>query len=305
MHSSSRRAFLSGRRLPRNPWEQFCQRLRRTVAGEFIEYKVDGAAGSGRVTVHETADVHHVRALCHEYGVVFCLEGLSMPMRFVEQSVIWVRPGKGMSRLSRIDDSDRWFVQPGCTLGDLVDAGFVRLGHLPRHLTVAAWLADRTLSDYATGCTHRSGLEHVSLLLGDGQSVHLGPFATQNTKPLKGLRLQQLVPALFRLAAGPEAAACLKSDFWPVRYRLDAIMPVSGHTQNLAHLCIGHGGDLGWVEWMVLNAGTTDPEQDRTACYSSDLVAEQGLDDAAVTLDWDIKAAFDPERVFPDYGQDL
>ena len=56
---------------------------------------------------------------------------------------------------------------------------------------------------------------------------------------------------------------------------------------------------------MVLNAGTTDPEQDRTACYSSDLVAEQGLDDAAVTLDWDIKAAFDPERVFPDYGQDL
>ena len=159
MHSSSRRAFFRGRRLPQTPWEEFCQRVRRTLTGEFIEFKVAGAAGSGRITVQDTADVHHVRALCHEYGVVFCLDGLSMPVRQPEQATVWVRPGKSMSQLSRIDEhSNRWFVQPGCTLGDLVDAGFESLSHLPRQLTVAVWLADRTLSDYVPGRTFRSGL---------------------------------------------------------------------------------------------------------------------------------------------------
>lgn len=306
MHSSSRRAFFRGRRLPQTPWEEFCQRVRRTLTGEFIEFKVAGAAGSGRITVQDTADVHHVRALCHEYGVVFCLDGLSMPVRQPEQATVWVRPGKRMSQLSRIDEhSNRWFVQPGCTLGDLVDAGFESLSHLPRQLTVAVWLADRTLSDYVPGRTFRSGLEHASLLLGDGESVHLGPFSAENTKPLRGLRLQQLVPALYRLAAGPQAKACLKAKFWPSRYRLDALMPDHGAPQNLAHFCLGHGGDLGWVEWVVLNRDTMDPAQDQAGCFSTDLVDAEGLREHAAELDWAVKDLFDPQRVFPDIGQDL
>lgn len=306
MESSSRRAFFRGRRLPQTPWEEFCQRLRRTVANEFIDYRVQDTAGSGRITVEDSTDIHHVRALCHAHGVVMCLEGLAMPARPRDQRVVWVRLGKGMSRLARLDDSsNRWFVQPGCTIGELRDAGFQRLDALPRHLTVAAWLADRTLSDYAIGATGQSGLEHVSLLLGDGQRVHLGPFSVDNTKPLEGLRLQQMVPALFSLASSAEARVCQDADFWPGRYRLDALMPVSGTTQNLAHLCLGHGGDLGWVEWVVLDADTLDARSGQTDSFSTGLVAQMGKRDAATMLDRQVKALFDPDAVFPVYGQDL
>lgn len=306
MHSSSRRAFLRGRQLAQTPWGQFCQRLRRTVIGEFIEYQVDGSAGSGRLIAQHMTDIHHVRALCNEYGVVLRLDGLSMPSRQADQLTVWVRPGKGMSGFSRIDqDSNKWFVQPGCTLGALCAAGIEQLAHLPPQTTVAAWIADRTLSDYATGRTFRSGLEHASVLLGDGKVINLGPFSVQNTKPLDGLRLQQLAPALFRLASSSSAAACLGGHVWPSRYRLDALMPVNEHTQNLAHLCLGHGGDLGWLEWAVIDADLLDPAFDQAGCFSTELAAQQGQAEAAASLDWDIKALFDPDRVFPDYGQDL
>lgn len=306
MQSTSRRAFLHGRRLPQTPWEQFCQRLRRTVVGDFIEFKGEGAVATGRLTAQHTTDIHHVRALCREYGVVLALEDLSMPTRKKDQHTVWVRPGKGLSGFSRLDeDSNRWFVQPGCTLGALADAGLKQLSHLPPKMTVAAWLADRTLSDYAPGCTFRSGLEHASVLLGDGQIVNLGPFSILNTKPLDGLRLQQLVPALFQLGAGASATACLGTGFWPSRYRLDALMPVSGHGQNLAHLCLGHGGDLGWVEWVVIDADTLDPASDQAGCFSTELAELEGLAAAASTLNKQIKELFDPDGVFPHNGQDL
>lgn len=306
MHSPSRRAFLSGRRLSQSPWERFCERLRRTVTGEFIEFQVEGTAGSGRLTVHQTGDVHHVRTLCDEYGVVLALDGLSMPWRHPDQPVIWVRPGKGMSKFQRLEGSpSKWFVQPGCTLGELVNAGFSQFKPLPPQTTVAAWLADRTLSDYAIGKTGQSGVEHVALLLGDGNVVTLGPFGEDNAKPLSGLRLQQLVPALFRLAAGPDAQACLQADFWPSRYRLDALVGRAGSTINLAHLCLGQGGDLGWVEWVVLDADGLQPALHQQHHFSTDAVEQAGWGDAASTLDWEVKSLFDPHSVFSSSGQDL
>lgn len=306
MQSSSRRAFLRGRTLPQSPWEQFCQRLRRTVTGEFIEFQVSGAAGSGRLTVQHTTDIHHVRALCDEYGVVLSLDGLSMPARHPDQPTIWVRAGKALSGFRRIEEgSNKWFVQPGCTVGELAAAGLHQLDHLPATMTLACWLADRTVSDYAIGQTSRSGLEHAALLLGDGQVVTLGPFARQNTRPLDGLRLQQLVPALFRLASGTDASFCLGAGFWPSRYRLDALMPVEGTSQNLAHLILGHGGDLGWLEWAVIDGDLLDVDTRNDVYFSSDLVEEGGWGDAATTLDWEVKALFDPHSVFSSFGQSI
>lgn len=306
MQSPSRRAFLRGRTLPRSPWEQFCQRLRRTITGEFIEFQIEDEAGSGRLTAQHASDIHHVRALCDEYGVVLSLDGLSMPARHPDQPTVWVRPGKGISGFKRLDDKDnQWFVQPGCTVGELSAAGVQQLGHLPPQTTVAAWLADRTLSDYAIGQTSRSGLKHASLLLGDGQIVSLGPFADQNTRPLEGLRLQQLVPALFRLAYGADAKHCVEADFWPSRYRLDALMSVVGASQNLAHLCLGHGGDLGWLEWAVIDADQLDLESGHAVCFSTDQVEQGGWGDAGTTIDWEVKALFDPHSVFSSLGQDI
>src|SRR3546814_8185519 len=85
-------------------------------------------------------------------------------------------------------------------------------------------------------------------MLADGSNISLGPFGENNKKPLQGARLQQLVPSLFQLAGGAEAQACQSGLRWPARYRLDALLPVPGQTVNLAHLLLGHGGDLGWIE---------------------------------------------------------
>src|SRR5690606_3260300 len=131
--------------------------------------------------------------------------------------------------------------------------GFSQFADLPCHITVAAWLADRTLCDWDTGETGCSGLVHASVLLADGTLASLGPFGEQNTKPLEGARLQNLVSSLFQVAAGSEAQACRHEPRWPARYRLDALFPVVGQTINLSHLLLGHGGDLGWVEWVVLD----------------------------------------------------
>src|SRR5690606_30124359 len=91
------------------------------------------------------------------------------------------------------------------------------------------------------------------VLLADGTQAMLGPFGEHNQKPLESPALQQLIPALYGAAASTEAQACRQEPRWPARYRLDALLPQPGHTVNLAHLLLGHGGDLGWLEWLVLD----------------------------------------------------
>src|SRR3546814_19171830 len=83
-----------------------------------------------------------------------------------------------MSRCERLEaGSTKWFVQPGCLLGELEAAGFSQFADLPCHITVAAWLADRRLCDWDTGATGYSGLVHASVLLADGTLASLGPDA--------------------------------------------------------------------------------------------------------------------------------
>lgn len=306
MHSPSRRAFLHGRRLPQSPWEQFCQRLRRTVVGEFVEFTAQGFASSGRLTAQHINDVYHVRALCQQYGVVFALDGVTMPSRPAGKPTVWVRPGSGLQQVKRLEpDGHRWFVQPGCTLAALSKAGAGSFDGAPGHTTVAAWLADRTVSDYATGRTVCSGVEHVRVMLGDGEAITIGSFGHQDAKPLEGMRAQQLVSALFRLAGTSEAKSCLQGSSWPLRYRLDALMAVDGAPVNLAHLLLGHGGDLGWVEWVVINAVSWVPDAQAPACFSTQCVgSDKGMDVQRV-LDAQIKKLFDPDGVFSYAGQDL
>lgn len=306
MLSSSRRSFLRGRRLASEPWAQFRERLRRTVSGEFVEFRSDDRPPSARLTLHEVADIHHVLALCKTYGVVLALDGLTAPAATDDRPLLWVRPGRKLAGLERLDVAgERWFVQPGCTLGQLADAGLRAFAAWPAHINVATWLADRTLVDYGPGASAGSGLVHASLLLGDGTSVGLGPFGTTNTRPLQGLRLQQMVPELFQLVRSPEAVHCLQADFWPARYRLDALVEQPGQTLNLAHLCLGHGGTLGWLEWLVLDADQVCSPGEPAEWFGAEAVEAGGWGDAAFYLDARVKMLFDPDGIFPGTGQDL
>src|SRR5690606_4064732 len=95
--------------------------------------------------------------------------------RIDDQHVLWVDPGRDMSACQRLEaNSTKWFVQPGCLLGELEAVGFSQFADLPCHITVAAWLADRVLCDWDTGSTAHSGLVYASVLLADGALVGLG-----------------------------------------------------------------------------------------------------------------------------------
>ncbi len=305
MQSSSRRAFLRGRQLPSTPWGRFCQQVRSSLDGEFIELNKPDSAGLARLTAQHTADVHRLRILCQDHDVALALDGVALPRRTYDQATVRVAPGRSLGRLEPLqNDMQRWFVQPGCTLGQLVDVGLNAFASLPATMTVGAWLADRTLADFAVGHTAGSGIELAQVLLADGSTVTLGPFGAGNTRPLENERARQLISALFRLAGDPSARSWQGADWWPGRYRLDALMPADGQP-NLAHLLLGHGGDLCWVQWVVLNTATLDPASGLTSQYSTELVSLEGWQPAADALDQQIKKLFDPDALFSSMGQDL
>jgi hypothetical protein len=171
---------------------------------------------------------------------------------------------------------------------------------------VAAWLADRTLCDWPSGETYKSGLMHASVLLADGTRANLGPFGENNQKPLDSPSLRRSVSALYELANHADARACRELTSWPARYRLDALLPCAGQTVNLAHLLLGHGGDLAWVEWLVINEQTTaEPYAFAEPGYLARKRAEDKSWLAPVDLDTRVKALFDPSGAFPHPGQDL
>src|SRR3546814_20895330 len=120
MQSSSRRAFLTGRRVTHDPWEAFCQRVRNTVSGTFFEFDRQEGAGSARLVPKQASDVHKARALCAEYGVVLALDGVPHAARLNDQPVMWVEPGRDLGSCPRMAPGSRkWFMQAGCLMGGL------------------------------------------------------------------------------------------------------------------------------------------------------------------------------------------
>lgn len=298
MESPARRAFLTGHRADQTPWEALMQRLRRAIVGKLFDFETP--AGSARLVPGEMADVYRARTLCQELGVRLALDAVPHSSRLDEGPVLWVEPGLAMSRFERLSEGDtRWFVQPGCLIGDLEQAGLRQFVGLPCHLTVAAWIADRECCDWQRGHTADSGLVHASLLLNDGTQANLGAFGEASHKPLDSLRLQQMIPQLFDLNNAAMSAGLGEQALWPGRYRLDALMPEDDGAINLAHLLLGHGGDLGWVEWVVLD--------ERAPQYVphayKDRFFQRRPSAQALELDRQIKHLFDPTGVFPDPGQ--
>ena len=120
MRFSSRRAFLMGRRSSKTPWEAFCKRMQRSVSGDFLDYGFYDGAGSARLTPGDAADMHRARALCAEHGIVLALDGINQAASQSHQSVLWIELGRQLTQCQRLPGDDtKWFVQPGCTLGEL------------------------------------------------------------------------------------------------------------------------------------------------------------------------------------------
>lgn len=306
MVSTSRRAFFTGRRAAQTNWGQFSQRLQRVVAGTFHDDGEYDGCGRGRLSVGGPADVRHARDLCSEHGVVLVLDGIDYPTFPVGQSVLRVDPGRDQAQCQAMPDAPHlWFVQPGCLVGELQQAGLKQFDDFPGYLSVAACVADRTLMNWPTGQTWRSGLMLASVVLADGTTSVLGAFGTENRQPLDSLTLQNLVPGLFRLAADTPARDCATAEYWPGRYRLDALMPEAGRVVNLSHLLLGHGGDLAWVDWMVFESVANPVAPPVLHGWGQQAGQPGDLWYTAQGLDLQVKGMFDPCGIFPHPGQDL
>lgn len=303
----SRRAFLLGRRPVQTPWATFLQRLGLLCQGTVRDL---GAMADGRaravLTPLREGDVAHARALCAEYGVVLALDDADGPFAPVDGPLLAVDPGRlaGLARLA--GPAPCWRAQPGVPLAALARAGLRQFAGLPQAMTLAQWLAAPAAWP-AGGCA-ASGVLAVDLLLADGVEETLGPFGADDLQPLRSATVQRLVPALFQLVNGDLAAACRDGDAWLARYRLDALAPRAPATVNLAHLMLGQGGTLGWVQGVTL--ADSPPVADVGAAGASradgpaprDVGPTTAAPRQAAALQARIKTLFDPYGRFPAFA---
>jgi len=267
------------------------------------------------LTLGQASDAHRARALCAHYGVVLALDAGGECTAPSKGPVLWLNPGAALATCQRVQPGgSAWFVQPGCLLGDVAAAGLPGFERLPAHVSVAAWLADRSLCPWATGATARSGVAHAAVLLADGSRTVLGPFGAGQHAPLASATQRRLVSGLFALAASAAAQRCLAETQWPARYRLDALRPGTGAEANLAQVLCGHGGALAWVEWLVLDerglaqdqhvsdASGYGQQANANAAASASRVKPAASDPvlrcAAQSLDAQVKTLFDPDGLF-------
>ena len=285
----SRRAFLLGRRPARSPWSAFMERLSLLCQGSVRDSGEAGEGGPrGLLTPARDADVAHARTLCAEYRVTLALVGAEGPFETVHGPLLTVDPSAmtGLVRLS--GETGRWRAQPGTPLAMLAQAGLRQFAGLPGGLTLAAWLAAK--AHWPAGRCADSGVVALDVMLADGIEETLGPFGESDVQPLRSATVQRLVPALFQLASGGDAFATRDGEHWLGRYRLDALKPEAPATVNLAHLLLGHGGTLAWVQSVTLaDAG---PAPHAPACPNE----PPGL--ATTRLDSRVKALFDPDGRF-------
>lgn len=285
----SRRAFLLGRRPAQTPWAAFVQRLTLLCQGQVRDLGEGGEDGACAILAPtRDADVAHARALCAEYRVVLELEGAAGPFAPAARQRLRVDPAL-LAGLARLDgDTPRWRAQPGVPLAALARAGLRQFAGLPGAMTLAEWLS--APAPWPAGRCGASGVLAADVILADGIEETLGPFGESDVQPLRSATVQRLVPALFQLASGGDAFATRDGYHWLGRYRLDALKPEAPATVNLAHLLLGHGGTLAWVQSVMLTDAPAWQEEGPEP-------ETPGL--ATFRLDARVKTLFDPDSRFP------
>lgn len=207
---------------------------------------------------------------------------------------LWVDP----VRLTQIAvlAPGRVAAEPGALVHAVREAGGAGLcPGAAAEMTVGQWLNDSACAGRATGGVATAGVLEVDVLLADGTLEPFGPFGADSRRPALSKAVSRLVSALFTCAAADPAAGWRTRAYWPARYRLDALFAVS---PNLAHVLLGSGGTLAWVERAVLQAAPVRVDG---------RVLDDGLRDEAVAaeaawLDAKVKGIFDPKGMFPVVG---
>ncbi len=297
---TSRRAFLLGRRTPPSAWGKFCARLSRTCSGQVRWEDLPGQQQAWLTPARE-GDVLHAHALCREYQVQMALAGTQPVASQSDMPLprLWIESGSAWACSTPCDSASLiWRADGGTPLHALQQAGVQAVQGADPQQTVAQWLASAASSRWPTGHGACSGIEQVQVMLADGTVAVLGPFGASATAPLSSLTVQKMIPKLFELAGSDLARQCAQAAVWPVRFRLDALMPAEGLDVNLAWLLAGHGASLGWVQAVWFRRETLFEKTTTTvSTASSDPAAISAEQSAALARA--LKESFDPLGIFP------
>lgn len=290
MQNVSRRAFFGGKAPEVSQWDQLLLQLQRKTQGKLIKLDQEEQVAYKPSLL---TDLHHARQLCHAFDVNLYVLGLQAQVNDELKPIVWLDL-TALNQLKPLDpQKNQWFVQAGVRIGQLKEVGFNLGTTVPDELTVANWLADSLYHPYSLAQLRQSGLVHASLLTADGSVNSLGLFGEQNTKPLNTAFLRRVVPQVFQLATSDLAQTLLEQPRWLGRYRWDVFNPKNTEL-NLAYLLLGHAGDLGVIEWVVLN------QENIKTPAPSEFISEENttLQIAAEEFDAAIKQLFDPDGLF-------
>jgi hypothetical protein len=239
----------------------------------------------------------HAQVLCLELGVQLILlnsDAEPDPGR----PILWVDSRAEWAQLELVDaEAGLWRADAGVTLWTLHQQGVGLFSDTfdatHAHQTLAQWFASPF-----DGRLMRSGIVQAEVLLADGTLEMLGPFGASGSRPLRSLSLQKKIPRLFELAQSPQAALCAQCESWPLRYRLDGLMPQSGDSPNLAWLFQGHGGSLAWLQTLWLQKPVSASMVTEPLPSVNDSVDLVSVEHSAAELDQSIKQTLDPTGVF-------
>src|SRR5699024_5515632 len=151
------------------------------------------------------------------------------------QQVLWLDPS-ALRRCDKLGEQERYYIEPGCTVAELVAAGLNQFAALPQELRFIDWLSDPAYHHQQPLVA--SGVQMASFVLADCSVACLGPFSEDSTMSLNTPTLRRLVPELFQLLETEGAQHGLQSPRWPAQVRLDALAAKEGINQ----------GDMAWAQ---------------------------------------------------------
>lgn len=252
---SSRRAFLSGQRTRVDPWLSFLAKLRAQAKGtltldpHFFESRAHWVPSTFN-------DIEVARSLCHQFGVVLCLQGLEETLD-PKLSLLVVEPGRAWARPIPLDMTKGiWRFDAACTLQVLQAAGVAAAQGAMPNQSLAKWFAQGTHHCIASGGLASLGIDNIEMMFVDGTIEVLGAFGAQNSEPLRSIFTQRNIPQLFDVARQSRFSAPMqgvdmasnRSQIWPNDcFRIDALVDYALAEPHLGQFFVGHGGRLGWL----------------------------------------------------------
>lgn len=297
-----RRSFMQFGRaavLPQSAWENFCQRVQRSVRAVVQVLKEHEHGSVAQVTIERQADCQHILALCQEYHVSMVLAGTSQTHALLGRDCLVVQLGSGLRVIEDFGEQ-ACLVQPGTYVGELYARGYKQFARVPSYLNVAQWFSDPAYHDCRPYCSFLSGVERVHALFADGSEAVLGDFGVDDRAALSVPILNRSVPNLFELLREDEVERQLEQAVWPYAYRLDSLKKKRVEV-NLARAFIGQKASLIWAQTLLIRKMPAD-----LLCLPSDIEWPEPNLDLSVSLDHvqsRIKGIFDPQGMFLYYDE--